>query len=89
LCRAARIPAVRPERAKGLPREVRARRVAPPRDTALDTARKDPGTTERILELGGTVPREAEAGPAALQALVAREVARWTPVLRSAVDANP
>jgi hypothetical protein len=64
-------------------------RRPPPRNTALDTARKDPGTTKRILELGGTVPREAEAGPAALQALVAREVARWTAVLRSAVDANP
>ena len=48
-----------------------------------------PGTTKRILELGGTVPKEAEAGPAALQALVEREVARWTPVLRSAVEANP
>ena len=35
------------------------------------------------------MPGEAEAGPLALQALVAREVARRTPVLRSAVEANP
>lgn len=69
---------------KGLPADVRAKLVA-----ALATALKDPGTTKRILDLGGTVPKDAEAGPDALQALVEREVARWTPVLRSAVEANP
>ncbi len=69
---------------KGLPADVRAKLVA-----ALDTALKDPGTTKRIVELGGTVPKDGEAGPVALQALVEREVARWTPVLRSAVEAKP
>jgi tripartite-type tricarboxylate transporter receptor subunit TctC len=69
---------------KGLPVDVRAKLVA-----ALDAALKDPGAKRRILELGGTVPKDAEAGPDALQKLVEREVARWTPVLRSAVDANP
>lgn len=69
---------------KGLPADVRAKIVA-----ALDTALKDPNAKKRILELGGTVPKEAEAGPEALQKLVESEVARWTPVLRSAVEANP
>ncbi|UGB27185.1 tripartite tricarboxylate transporter substrate binding protein BugD [Methylorubrum sp. B1-46] len=69
---------------KGLPADVRAKLVA-----ALDTALKDPGAKKRILELGGTVPKEAEAGPDALQKLVESEVARWTPVLRSAAEGNP
>ncbi|MGA4555274.1 tripartite tricarboxylate transporter substrate-binding protein [Methylorubrum aminovorans] len=69
---------------KGLPADVRAKLVS-----ALDTALKDPGAKKRILELGGTVPKEAEAGPDALQKLVESEVARWTPVLRSAAEGNP
>lgn len=69
---------------KGLPADVRIKLAA-----ALEAALKDPGAKKRILELGGTVPREAEAGPDALQKLVESEVARWTPVLRSAVEANP
>ena len=69
---------------KGLPADVRAKLVA-----ALDTALKDPSARKRILELGGTVPKEAEAGPDALQKLVESEVARWTPVLRSAAEATP
>ena len=69
---------------RGLPPQVREKLVA-----ALDAALKDGPAAKRILELGGTVPKGAEAGPAALQALVEREVARWTPVLRQAADANP
>ncbi|MFG5117742.1 tripartite tricarboxylate transporter substrate-binding protein [Methylorubrum sp. POS3] len=69
---------------KGLPEDVRKKLVA-----ALDAALKDPNAKKRILELGGTVPKDGEAGPAALQKLVESEVARWTPVLRNAVDANP
>ncbi|CAO4167349.1 tripartite tricarboxylate transporter substrate-binding protein [Methylorubrum aminovorans] len=69
---------------KGLPADVRAKLVS-----ALDTALKDPGAKKRILELGGTVPKEAEAGSDALQKLVESEVARWTPVLRSAAEGNP
>ncbi len=69
---------------KGLDQEVRAKIV-----DALDKALKDDAAKKRILELGGTVPQGDEAGPAALQKLVESEVARWTPVLRSAVGANP
>jgi tripartite-type tricarboxylate transporter receptor subunit TctC len=69
---------------KGLPEDVRKKLVG-----ALDAALKDPNAKKRILELGGTVPKDGEAGPAALQKLVESEVARWTPVLRNAVEANP
>lgn len=70
---------------KGLPEDVRKKLV-----DALDAAVKDPNATKRILELGGTVPKTEEAGPVALQKLVESEVARWTPVLRSAVEgSNP
>ena len=68
---------------KSLPEDVRKKLVA-----ALDAALKDPTASKRILELGGTLPKAGEAGPAALQKLVESEVARWTPVLRNAVEAN-
>ena len=69
---------------KGLPADVRAKLVS-----ALDAALKDGTAAKRIVELGGTVPKADEAGPAALQKLVESEVARWTPVLRSAAEGNP
>lgn len=69
---------------KGLPADVKAKLVA-----ALDQALKNEGTAKRILELGGTVPKSTESGPVALQKLVESEVARWTPVLRSAVETKP
>ena len=65
---------------KGLPKEVNARLTE-----ALAKALADETTKKRILDLGGTVPTDKESGPAALQALVESEVARWTPVLREAV----
>ncbi len=49
---------------------------------ALDLALKDENTRKRLLELGGVLPTDAERGPAPLQALVEKEVARWTPVLQ-------
>ncbi|KQP50863.1 hypothetical protein ASG40_13135 [Methylobacterium sp. Leaf399] len=68
---------------KGLPQD-----VAKKLQDALASALADAGTKKRILDLGGTVPSTAEQGPKALQALVESEVARWTPVLRAAVDAS-
>jgi tripartite-type tricarboxylate transporter receptor subunit TctC len=69
---------------KGLPADVRAKLVA-----AVESALNDPTATKRLTELGSVVPKADERGPAALQKLVESEVARWTPVLRSAVEANP
>jgi tripartite-type tricarboxylate transporter receptor subunit TctC len=68
---------------KGLPKDVAAKL-----DAALAKALEDENTKKRILDLGGTVPTQAERGPAALQKLVESEVARWTPVLRAAVDGS-
>lgn len=65
---------------KGLPKDVRVRL-----EEALATVLQDENARKRILELGGTVPKPNEQGPAALQSLVESEVARWTPVLRAAV----
>lgn len=69
---------------KGLPPEVAGKLQA-----ALEAALTDENTRKRILELGGTVPKPEERGPAALQKLVESEVARWTPVLRAATEGNP
>ncbi|MDR7039140.1 tripartite-type tricarboxylate transporter receptor subunit TctC [Methylobacterium sp. BE186] len=68
---------------KGLPKDVSAALV-----NALGKALEDESTRKRILDLGGTVPPVAERGPAALQKLVESEVARWTPVLRAAVESG-
>ena len=68
---------------KGLPKEVRDRLV-----DALAKALDDDATRSRFLQLGGVLPTGNDRGPAALQALVESEVARWTPALRAAVD-NP
>ena len=51
---------------------------------ALSIALDDPQVRERLIELGGELPGPAERGPAALQRLVQSEVARWTPILRTA-----
>lgn len=68
---------------KGLPRA-----VGQKLQDALATALGDARTKTRILDLGGTVPSATEQGPKALQALVESEVARWTPVLRAAVEGS-
>ena len=51
---------------------------------ALVAALDDEGTRKRLLDLGATIPDRAGRSPAALQALVVSEVARWTPVLQAA-----
>ena len=51
---------------------------------ALTAALDDETTRRRLLDLGGTIADRAGRTPEALQALVVREVARWTPVLKAA-----
>lgn len=51
---------------------------------ALTAALDDETTRKRLLDLGGTIADRAGRTPEALQALVVREVARWTPVLKAA-----
>ncbi|BAT60089.1 tripartite tricarboxylate transporter family receptor [Variibacter gotjawalensis] len=53
---------------------------------ALVKALDDEGIRARLLNLGSEIPDRAARTPDALQALVVREVARWTPVLKSAAQ---
>ncbi|TAD91557.1 MAG: tripartite tricarboxylate transporter substrate binding protein BugD [Alphaproteobacteria bacterium] len=53
---------------------------------ALSQALEDPAVRDRLVELGGELPTPAARGPAALAALVAAEVVRWTPILRAAAS---
>ena len=51
---------------------------------ALVKALDDGATRTRLLELGSIIPDRAGRTPEALQALVEKEVARWTPILKAA-----
>ena len=51
---------------------------------ALDKALDDPGVQARINGLGGSIPGKAERTPAAFEAYVKSEIARWAPVLKVA-----
>jgi tripartite-type tricarboxylate transporter receptor subunit TctC len=51
---------------------------------ALVKALDDGATRTRLLELGSIIPDPAGRTPEALQALVEKEVARWTPILKAA-----
>jgi tripartite-type tricarboxylate transporter receptor subunit TctC len=53
-------------------------------DAALRAAINDPAVQRRVTELGSIPAAAAAQGPAALQALVTREVARWAEVVRAA-----
>jgi tripartite-type tricarboxylate transporter receptor subunit TctC len=53
-------------------------------NAALSKALTDPQTRQRLLDLGGSIPEAGERTPEALSAFVAREVARWTPILKTA-----
>jgi tripartite-type tricarboxylate transporter receptor subunit TctC len=50
---------------------------------ALSTALDDEATRKRLLDLGGIIPQGTERGGAYLGDFVAKEVARWTPILKS------
>ena len=51
---------------------------------ALVKALDDGETRTRLLELGSIIPDRAGRTPESLQALVEKEVARWTPLLKAA-----
>jgi tripartite-type tricarboxylate transporter receptor subunit TctC len=51
---------------------------------ALDKALDDAHVRELINKLGGSVPPKAERNPAAFEAYVKAEIARWAPILKAA-----
>jgi tripartite-type tricarboxylate transporter receptor subunit TctC len=51
---------------------------------ALDKALDDQQTNTRLVELGGDVPEKARRGQRPLAALVKNDIARWTPIIKSA-----
>jgi tripartite-type tricarboxylate transporter receptor subunit TctC len=53
-------------------------------NTALGAALDDAATRQRLLDLGTVIPDRSGRTPEALAALVKREVARWTPILKAA-----
>jgi tripartite-type tricarboxylate transporter receptor subunit TctC len=50
---------------------------------ALVKALDEESTRQRLLDLGSIIPNRAGRSPDALQKLVVREVARWTPILKA------
>ncbi len=55
---------------------------------ALDRALDDKGVAERLNKLGGSIPGKAERQPAAFEAYVKAEAARWAPILKAAQPGN-
>src|SRR6476620_6363288 len=53
---------------------------------ALDKALDDGGVMQRINNLGGSIPEKRERSPAAFDAYVKTEIARWAPVLKTAAE---
>jgi tripartite-type tricarboxylate transporter receptor subunit TctC len=51
---------------------------------ALDKALDDQDVRKRLLELGSDIPGKAKRGQQPLAALVTRDVARWTPIIKAA-----
>jgi tripartite-type tricarboxylate transporter receptor subunit TctC len=51
---------------------------------ALDRALDDADVRKRMNEIGNEVPDKAARGPDALRALLTREIARWTPIIKAA-----
>jgi tripartite-type tricarboxylate transporter receptor subunit TctC len=64
---------------KGTPKEIIAKLA-----DALDKALDDPATSEKLGNLGGTVPPKAERGPDFLRKTVASDIPRWAPILKEA-----
>lgn len=67
---------------KGTPKEIIAKLA-----DALDKALDNPAVIARYEQLGSTAPDKADRGPAGLQKLVDKEMARITPVLKAASEA--
>jgi tripartite-type tricarboxylate transporter receptor subunit TctC len=55
---------------------------------ALDKTLDEPAVVKRLAELGGSVPPKSERTPAAFDAFVKSEIARWAPILKAAAPAN-
>jgi tripartite-type tricarboxylate transporter receptor subunit TctC len=51
---------------------------------ALDAALSDEKVRKRLVELGCDIPPEADHGPAPLAALVKRDIASWTTIIKAA-----
>ena len=51
---------------------------------ALDKALDDDTVRKRLSDLGCDIPDKPKRGQAALASLVKSEIARWTPIIRSA-----
>jgi tripartite-type tricarboxylate transporter receptor subunit TctC len=66
---------------KGTPAPVIARLNA-----AAVKALDDEGVRKRLLDLGSVIPAAADRTPQALAALVKSEIAKWTPVLKPAIN---
>ena len=66
---------------KGTPAPVIARLSA-----AAVKALDDEGVRKRLLDLGSVIPAAADRTPQALAALVKSEIAKWTPVLKPAIN---
>jgi putative tricarboxylic transport membrane protein len=49
----------------------------------LDKALDDESVRKRLLDLGCNIPAKSRRGPQALAALVASEIARWTPIMKA------
>src|SRR5262249_47700851 len=64
---------------KGTPKPTRDRLT-----DALDEALDDENTRKRLLEFGSDQPGKAQRGKKPLAALVKKELARWTPIIKAA-----
>ena len=68
---------------KGIPQPIVGKLAA-----ALDKALDDPSVQKRLNDLGGSIPPKSERSPAKFESFVKAEIARWSPVLKSA-NAKP
>ncbi len=57
-------------------------------NAALGLALDDKDTRKQLLDLGGDIPNADGRTPQALAALVKSEIAKWTPIIRSASPAH-
>jgi tripartite-type tricarboxylate transporter receptor subunit TctC len=55
-------------------------------NAAASKALDDENVRKRLLDLGSVIPKPAERTPEALAALVKSEIAKWTPVLKPAIN---
>ena len=57
-------------------------------NAALGKALDDPNTRKRLLDLGSVLPEGEARSPGALAELVKSEIARWTPIIKTARPTN-